>query len=281
MAKYYQPAHVDSKATGPAPFRNPFQTDKEKRAFEQSVWEKTRRAQGQSTGLSVRVEDGGVVWSGGRLLGGCWRACPSWSWSSTRWAGGVRASSAPRPCLLYEVTGANGCSHSNRAAGRPRPAAPRTPPLRTLSEPVADLARSPPLGDILLYANQLILYKSSIDLTFYLIGPQSENELMLSGVLSALHDSISLLLRHQVEKRSILENLDLVVLALDETVDNGIVLETDPVAIASRVSRPRPDAGVNLSEITINEQTLMAVSRPSHPSSCSRRSTGADRGSRV
>lgn len=112
-------------------------------------------------------------------------------------------------------------------------------------------------GDILLYAQHLVLYKASIDLTFYVVGPEGENELMLQGVLNAFYDAVSLLLRHQVEKRAILENLDLVVLALDETVDNGIILETDPVAIASRVSRPKPDAGVNLSEITINEQTIM------------------------
>lgn len=31
------------------------------------------------------------------------------------------------------------------------------------------------------------------------------------------------------------------------------------MAIASRVSRPKPDAGVNLSEITLNEQTIMQV----------------------
>lgn len=41
-----------------------------------------------------------------------------------------------------------------------------------------------------------------------------------------------------------------------------IILETDPTAIASRVSRPKADAGVNLSEITINEQTIMQVNHP-------------------
>ncbi|GAA5887290.1 hypothetical protein JCM5296_004591 [Sporobolomyces johnsonii] len=112
-------------------------------------------------------------------------------------------------------------------------------------------------GDILLYDNHLVLYKSSIDLTFYVVGPQGENELMLQAVLNAFYDAVAMLLRHQVEKRSILENLDLVVLALDETIDNGIILETDAVAIASRVSRPKPDAGVNLSDITLNEQTIM------------------------
>ena len=76
-------------------------------------------------------------------------------------------------------------------------------------------------GDILLYSNHLVLYKSSIDLTFYVVGPEYENELMLQNVLYAFHDAVSLLLRHQVEKRSVLENLDLVVLALDETIDDG------------------------------------------------------------
>jgi len=76
-------------------------------------------------------------------------------------------------------------------------------------------------GDILLYDNHLVLYKSSLDLTFYLVAPQLENEIMLQSVLSAFYDAVAMLLRHQVEKRSILENLDLVVLALDETIDNG------------------------------------------------------------
>ncbi|POY70457.1 hypothetical protein BMF94_6525 [Rhodotorula taiwanensis] len=112
-------------------------------------------------------------------------------------------------------------------------------------------------GDILLYDNSLVLYKQAVDLTFYVIGPAGENEVMLSSVLGAFYDAVALLLRHQVEKRAILENLDLVVLALDETIDNGIVLETDPIAIASRVSRPRPDATVNLADIQLNEQSIM------------------------
>jgi hypothetical protein len=78
-------------------------------------------------------------------------------------------------------------------------------------------------GDILLLDSHLILYKQSLDLTFYVVGPASENELMLHSALLAFYDAVALLLRHQVEKRSILENLDLVVLALDEAIDDGCV----------------------------------------------------------
>lgn len=106
-------------------------------------------------------------------------------------------------------------------------------------------------GDIILYDSHLVLFKTSLDVIFYVVGPAAENELMLSGLLGAFYDATSMLVRHQVEKRAILENLDLVTLALDETVDDGIILETDSTTIASRVSRPRPD----VNEIQINEQS--------------------------
>lgn len=106
-------------------------------------------------------------------------------------------------------------------------------------------------GDIILFDSHLILFKASLDVIFYVVGPAEENELMLNGVLNAFYDATSMLVRHQVEKRAILENLDLVTLALDESVDDGIILETDSTTIASRVSRPRPD----VNEIQINEQS--------------------------
>ncbi|EPQ27632.1 uncharacterized protein PFL1_04770 [Pseudozyma flocculosa PF-1] len=110
-------------------------------------------------------------------------------------------------------------------------------------------------GDIVLYDSHLVLFKASLDVIFYVVGPAAENELMLSGLLNSFYDATSMLVRHQVEKRAILENLDLVTLALDETVDDGIILETDSTTIASRVSRPRPD----VNEIQINEQTIMSA----------------------
>lgn len=66
-----------------------------------------------------------------------------------------------------------------------------------------------------------MLYKHSLDLIFYLIGPATENEIMLQATLQAFYDAVSMLLRNQVEKRSVLENLDMVLLCLDETIDDG------------------------------------------------------------
>ncbi|EIN06421.1 coatomer protein [Punctularia strigosozonata HHB-11173 SS5] len=112
-----------------------------------------------------------------------------------------------------------------------------------------------PGGDIILFDGHLAVYKHSLDLIFYVIGGASENELMLQSALIAYSDALSMLLRNQVEKRGVLENLDLVLLCLDETIDDGIIVETDSAAIASRVSRPRADT----TEIVINEQTLLSA----------------------
>lgn len=41
------------------------------------------------------------------------------------------------------------------------------------------------------------------------------------SVLNALYDSISLILRKNVEKRAVLESLDICMLAMDEICDGG------------------------------------------------------------
>jgi len=46
-------------------------------------------------------------------------------------------------------------------------------------------------------------------------------QLLLMSVLQCMYDSISQILRKNVEKRVVLDNLDVVMLALDEICDNG------------------------------------------------------------
>ncbi|KAH8110551.1 coatomer protein [Phellopilus nigrolimitatus] len=108
-------------------------------------------------------------------------------------------------------------------------------------------------SDIILYEGHLAVYKHATDLIFYIIGNAEENELMLSLALNSFYDALTVLLRNQVERRAVLENYDLGMLCLDETIDDGVIVETDSTTIASRVSRPRADA----TDIVINEQTIM------------------------
>lgn len=77
-------------------------------------------------------------------------------------------------------------------------------------------------ADVLLIPpTSICLTKTATDLTFHLVGPTTENELMLHAALTAFYDSVNLLLKGVIEKRTVLENLDLILLALDETVDDG------------------------------------------------------------
>ncbi|KAJ9108844.1 hypothetical protein QFC21_000164 [Naganishia friedmannii] len=68
----------------------------------------------------------------------------------------------------------------------------------------------------------VVISRTSTDLNFHIVGPlASSNEPMLSLALTAFHDAVSLLLRGQVEKRAVLEGLDMVLLAADECIDDG------------------------------------------------------------
>lgn len=78
------------------------------------------------------------------------------------------------------------------------------------------------IGDINPLPPHLVLTKSTTDLHFHIVGPlATSNEVQLSLALNAFNDAVSLLLRGQVEKRSVLEGLDMVLLAADETIDDG------------------------------------------------------------
>lgn len=64
-------------------------------------------------------------------------------------------------------------------------------------------------------------------------------------------------IRGATDKRTIVENYDLVALAVDEILDDGIILETDPVLIASRVSRAPAADAPNMKSIDLSEQGLL------------------------
>jgi coatomer subunit zeta len=140
-------------------------------------------------------------------------------------------------------------------------------------------------SDVILYDNKLCLYKQAVDATIYVIGGAEENEIMLYLVVVALKDCLDVLLKypsptfplsigktfsdcsHSIDKRSILENYDLVALCIDEICDDGytpptmvltsrIILETDPANICSRVTKP-PATDITNVKVELTEQGLI------------------------
>lgn len=146
-------------------------------------------------------------------------------------------------------------------------------------------------SDIILYDNRIVVFKTEGDVMIYVVGGAEENEVLLYNVVVSLRDALNILLRYDAtlfysqlacsgqlavlsrlqaltciflspsrastDKRTIVENYDLVTLAIDEIVDDGIILETDPVLIASRVSKPPAQDAPNMKNIDLSEQGLL------------------------
>jgi coatomer subunit zeta len=118
-------------------------------------------------------------------------------------------------------------------------------------------------GEIIMIDNLTIVYRSSIDLHFYVVGSTSENEIMLVSVLTCLFDSISLVLKkNMVEKKYLLDYLDAAFLIINEICDNGILLETDPAQIIQRIGfKESGSSDINSAGISglLGEQSVMDV----------------------
>ncbi|CAK7230866.1 Golgi-to-ER vesicle coat component [Sporothrix bragantina] len=92
-------------------------------------------------------------------------------------------------------------------------------------------------SDILLYDNHIVLYKAESDVTMYVVGSPDENEVLLYNVILTIRDSLHLLLKQSIDKRTLVECYDILALAMDEIVDDGVILETDPSIVVTRVSK--------------------------------------------
>lgn len=77
------------------------------------------------------------------------------------------------------------------------------------------------LAEITLFEGTTCVHRTTSDIYFYIIGDVNENELMLMNALTCLHDAITQILRNNLEKRALLDNLELIYLSIDELCDGG------------------------------------------------------------
>nr|XP_029136543.1 coatomer subunit zeta-1-like isoform X2 [Labrus bergylta] len=91
-------------------------------------------------------------------------------------------------------------------------------------------------NEIAFVEGMTIVYKSSIDLFFYVVGSSQENELMLMSVLNCIFESLSQILKKNVERRCLLDNMEGVFLVVDEIIDGGVILESDPQQVLQKVN---------------------------------------------
>uniref|UniRef100_A0A183B2Z9 Coatomer subunit zeta n=1 Tax=Echinostoma caproni TaxID=27848 RepID=A0A183B2Z9_9TREM len=98
------------------------------------------------------------------------------------------------------------------------------------------------------------VYRSISDVFFYVLGDIAENELILVSALNCLFDSVNQILKRCVEKKTVLDNLDLIFLTVDELCNSGILMECDASALVARV-------GTRTEDIPLGEQTVAQASR--------------------
>ncbi|KHJ46813.1 clathrin adaptor complex small chain [Trichuris suis] len=107
-------------------------------------------------------------------------------------------------------------------------------------------------ADIILLDGLICVYKSSVDLYFCVIGSGQQDELILYSVLNCFYESVVHILKKSVEKKTLYECIDMVMLAIDEICDSGVILETDYNSVLSRLAF-RSD------ELSFSEQTVAQV----------------------
>jgi hypothetical protein len=110
--------------------------------------------------------------------------------------------------------------------------------------------------DVVLYDDRLITYKQLNDVLVVLVAPLSENELLMYSLTNNLVEALTILLDGLLDETLVLEKYDLVSLCIDETIDDGIILEIDPAIIVSRVTNPRLASNVTALDISLNKIDL-------------------------
>ncbi|CAG2202863.1 COPZ [Mytilus edulis] len=82
-------------------------------------------------------------------------------------------------------------------------------------------------SEIIMFEGLTCVYRSNVDLFFYVVGSSQENELILASVLNALYESVT----------------------VDEICDGGIILDSDATSIVQKVS-------LRTDDLNIGEQTM-------------------------
>ena len=116
--------------------------------------------------------------------------------------------------------------------------------------------------EVLIMENNLVVYISGTDICFYVFAAASENELCLALVLDAIVETLKSVLRGHLDKNTILDNLELLLLTVDEVIDAGSILETEPSVLAKRVMLRNPDgtpSAPNVSGAAPGEMTFTSA----------------------
>nr|AET50805.1 hypothetical protein [Eimeria tenella] len=97
------------------------------------------------------------------------------------------------------------------------------------------------------------------DVSIFAVSPESSaNELLLLEVVEALRSVLSSICNGTVTRQALLENMDSVLLAMDETADQGLPPETNPSAILARINMQGDGQGTQETTASLNQAISQA-----------------------
>ena len=80
-------------------------------------------------------------------------------------------------------------------------------------------------NDIMNVEEQVAVFRCYTDMTIYVLGDgKNDNELVISSVLDTIHSCFGTVFKHNIERKSLINNMTAVILVIDELIDQGIIM---------------------------------------------------------
>ena len=84
-------------------------------------------------------------------------------------------------------------------------------------------------NDIMNVEDYVAVFRCYVDMTIYVIGDgKNDNELILASVLDTIHECFDTVFKHNIERKSLINNMTGVILVIDELIDQGIIMQLEP-----------------------------------------------------
>ena len=99
---------------------------------------------------------------------------------------------------------------------------------------VVSRIREDPNGQVMVHDFSLIVYRSVADVLFFIVGDLKSNDFLLDEVLQTLQSALSLVYKKGLTADNLVQQIDLLYLLLDETIEQGFLFECDPEVVAAR-----------------------------------------------
>ena len=103
-------------------------------------------------------------------------------------------------------------------------------------------------NDVMNVDDYVAVFRCYTDMTIFVIGDgKQDNELILASVLDCINECFEQVFKHNIERKSLINNMSQVILVIDELIDNGIIMNLDHRTILSRINS-KGDQGAPVGE---------------------------------